>query len=259
MNKLIQVFIVAISFSLMSGSASGGTQEEIISEMCSKDSYPIEKNMIKVKGFYLGMSICDARKLMTDGKYKNILGHTPLHIAIKVPAEEETKKKLWRGKHPRGFKYVACSEPYVPHTGSGQPGDEAEDRRGVNRATVFKGKPKEITIYSISCGKNGKAIMDISAKDDGKVYAFNLNTPQQLFKSESLQFEKFVEVFTKSYVKGQVPKKQTYKNMTSYTFSNTDVGYRLDLVGRTSFSGGTIYATGINMHQLVKASEGFGD
>jgi hypothetical protein len=43
------------------------SQQEIIDKMCSKESYPIEKNMIKVKGFYLGMSICDAHKLMTEG------------------------------------------------------------------------------------------------------------------------------------------------------------------------------------------------
>jgi hypothetical protein len=55
--------------------ADAKAAEEIAAEarkaLCSK-KFTTDKNMITVKGFYIGMNICDAEKLVKEGKYKSV-------------------------------------------------------------------------------------------------------------------------------------------------------------------------------------------
>jgi hypothetical protein len=58
--------------------------------LCSK-KFPKEKNMITVKGFYIGMNICDAEKLVKEGKYKSVFRNNAVFIHNILSANYEGK------------------------------------------------------------------------------------------------------------------------------------------------------------------------
>jgi hypothetical protein len=66
--------------------------------LCSK-KFPKEKNMITVKGFYIGMNICDAEKLVKEGKYKSVFENNRVFIRNILSANNEGKvtKIYFRG------------------------------------------------------------------------------------------------------------------------------------------------------------------
>ena len=58
--------------------------------LCSK-KFPKEKDMIAVKGFYIGMNICDADKLMKEGKYKSVFTNNGVIVSNILSANNEGK------------------------------------------------------------------------------------------------------------------------------------------------------------------------
>jgi hypothetical protein len=274
MKKLIQVLIVCGLFVVMGGTASGETQQEIIDKMCSKESYPIEKNMIKVKGFYIGMSICDAGKVMTEGKYKNFFKHL---IFIETQQNDTWSKY----EFPAGIKdpkylILTCIHPYNRAI-VGYPGVRRFQRPGVTESKRPGGKFDRG--QSISCGKTKEAdknekthmnrVSKVIADNDGKVLYIELynGNPyrthsflKHLFKSEQMSFDKFIEVFTKAYIKGQGLlgltewEHKSNKDSRTVTTYNELVGYKLSITKGTS-----LLKDKITMSRVAKSSEGFGD
>jgi hypothetical protein len=189
MQKLIQILIVCGLVVVMGGTASGETQQEIISNMCSKGSYPIEKNMIKVKGFYIGMSICDANKIITEGKYKNLFKNI-----IYIELKEGEKLGGFRSHFRKAI--LGCKSSYntTPEL------DNTKLRIGLNGLPEYLHKHRNVTF---TCGNTNEIELQISADNDGRVLHINFNQSlvSKLFKSDGLTYKQFIDTFTKAYIK----------------------------------------------------------
>ena len=60
------IFLISFTFLFLFSDSFAAKIDDMI---CSKN-FPKKKNMITLKGFYIGMNICDAEKLMREGKHK---------------------------------------------------------------------------------------------------------------------------------------------------------------------------------------------
>ena len=112
-------------------------QDELLREkerlaLCSK-KFPKEKNMITVKGFYIGMNVCDAKKIIKEGKYKSVFAKAKNGIRIhenggrvtKIHFKKNLLQELFKskdmslkmfaenfGKHYIEGKFMFEMEPY---------------------------------------------------------------------------------------------------------------------------------------------------
>ena len=229
MKKIIKILFVFGLFVVMGGTASGETQQEIISNMCPKGSYPIEKNMIKVKGFYIGMSICDANKIITEGKYKNLFKNI-IYIELK-----EGEKLLLQGKGDTRKVILGCKSSYNTNPDSSL----SKLRMGLGSTQEFWHKFGNVQLH---CGDTNEIELHISAENDGRVHLINFRQSlvSKLFKSDSLTHKQFIETFTKAYIKKEgifskgntgkwVEEKDDNGKPTRESYHDSEVGFSITI------------------------------
>jgi uncharacterized protein YjbI with pentapeptide repeats len=146
--------------------------------ICSK-KFPKEKNMITVKGFYIGMNICDAQWIMTEGKYKEFFPNT----------------KIFYDQRDVKSTYPFCLQSHVEATA---PHIIASYTMGDPKST--KGNP----VRARTCGSEpGMVPTALVASDnkDGKVthIEFFEKTIEGLFKSKGWSHWNTVEYFQTVY------------------------------------------------------------
>jgi len=195
------------------------------SELCS-NSYPKEKNMLEAKGFYIGMNICDAKKIMTEGKYKEYFP---------------------------GIHYNFNDSPMWV-----QSQYEDKTRMDWSKIDMYKDLGDQKIYYHMTATTTVK-----SDNKEGKVTSiwFSGETVSKLFKSKDMSFKVFVKNFSQNYVKGdplmdlqhQLDFDDPSKNGIKYY--NGDVGYSFFI--QQTKDGNRVSSLSIN--KVTKTSAGFSD
>jgi uncharacterized protein len=243
---------------------------ESLTVVCPK-KFPKEKNMITVKGFYIGMNICDAQKMMAEGKYKEFFpnakifydqkdGKYPFRLQAGVdifkdfrPLDKDKCDTLMSKKYTMSIDFTMphkwrCSEVLTWYNLEGLKSDKGCE--GCFKATERRKIGK--TVYADF----------ISDNTDGKVTSIHIyhHIIEGLFKSKGMSFQTFSRNFGKHYIEGKFmfemePHNDFKNNNIGYKYYNGDVGYSFFIKQDKSGNG----VESLTIEEVAKVSEGFGD